>query len=172
MTTPIAADSRTVFAGASSASSRSSQSASGGTNFADILVSTTGAGGPAEAAADGQATAAAANAAANDVSMLAQLTGAFRNGAPNGTLSVATIDRSGRAIAGASLDTNGDLSVFGSGSSGAVSSTVTMSLPSQADGGTWYAHASAEIAQASYELNSLISQSTAASNNPGVDRAA
>jgi hypothetical protein len=84
-------------------------------------------------------------------------------------LGVATIDRYGNVIAGASLDANGNLSVFGSGSSGGASSKIGMSLSSPTDGGTWYANASAELAQASYELNSLINQSTAAA---GVDRAA
>jgi hypothetical protein len=83
---------------------------------------------------------------------------------------VSTIDRSGNVIADASLDASGNLSVFASGSSGDASSTIGMSLSSQSsDGGSWYANASAELAQASYELNSLISQSTAAA---GVDRAA
>jgi hypothetical protein len=39
------------------------------------------------------------------------------------------------------------------------------------DGGAWYAHASVELAQASYELNSLISP-TAAASVSGVNRAA
>jgi hypothetical protein len=107
--------------------------------------------------------------AENDVDILSKLSGAFRNGAPDGTLGVATIDRYGNVIAGASLDANGNLSVFGSGSSGGASSKIGMSLSSPTDGGTWYANASAELAQASYELNSLINQSTAAA---GVDRAA
>src|SRR6201999_4420580 len=127
-----------------------------------ILVSPTGGG-----RASVQATAAAASAAKNDVDMLAKLSGAFRNGAPDGTLGVATIDRYGKVIAGASLDANGNLSVFGSGSSGGAWSEIGMSLSAQG-GGSWYANASSELAQATYELNALITQSTAA----GVDRAA
>jgi hypothetical protein len=82
-------------------------------------------------------------------------------------MGVATIDSSGHVIADASLDSNGDLSVYGSGSSGDVSSTIGLSLSSQG-GGSWYANASSELAQASYELNALMVQSTAAA---GVDRA-
>jgi hypothetical protein len=156
-------------AGVSLPLSRSVNSASGPTSFADILVSTTGAGGASDGSATQRATVAAANAAANDVDILAKLSGAFRNGAPDGMLGVATIDRSENVIADASLDSNGNLSVFGSGSSGRASSTIGMSLPPQSDGGSWYDHASAELAQASYELNSLVTQSTAAA---GVDRAA
>jgi hypothetical protein len=115
-----------------------------------------------------RATAAAAGAAANDVDILAKLAGAFRNGAPDGALGVATIDSSGHVIADASLDPDGDLSVYGSGSAGDASSTIGKSLSSQG-GGPWYANASSELAQASYELNALITQSTAAA---GVDRAA
>jgi hypothetical protein len=76
------------------------------------------------------------------------MVGAFRNGAPDGALGVETIDRTGHVIAGASLDSNGDLSVYGSGSSGDASSTISMSLSSQG-GGSWYANASSELAQAS-----------------------
>ena len=164
MLSSIFADTRTDLAGASGTTNKSAQSVSGGSSFSDILVSPTGGG-----RASVQATAAAASAAENDVDMLAKLSGAFRNGAPDGTLGVATIDRYGKVIAGASLDANGNLSVFGSGSSGGASSEIGMSLSSPNDGGTWYANASAELAQASYELNSLISQSTSAA---GVDRAA
>jgi hypothetical protein len=169
MLSSILADTRTDPAGASATTNRPAQSASDGSSFADILVSTTSGGTP-----DGRATekaiAAAASAAANDVDILAKLSGAFRNSAPNGALGVSTIDRSGNVIADASLDASGNLSVFASGSSGDASSTIGMSLSSQSsDGGSWYANASAELAQASYELNSLISQSTAAA---GVDRAA
>lgn len=165
MLSSILADTRTDPAGASATTNRPAQSASDGSSFADILVSTTSGGTP-----DGRATekaiAAAASAAANDVDILAKLSGAFRNGA----LGVSTIDRSGNVIADASLDASGNLSVFASASSGDASSTIGMSLSSQSsDGGSWYANASAELAQASYELNSLISQSTAAA---GVDRAA
>ena len=99
---------------------------------------------------------------------VAKLSGAFRNGAPDGKLGVATIDRSGNVIADASLDADGNLSVFGSGSSGGTSSEIGMSLSAQG-GGSWYANASSELAQATYELNALITQSTAAA---GVDRAA
>jgi hypothetical protein len=169
MLSSIFADTRTDLAGASATTNKPAQAVSSGSSFSDILVSTTGAGSGPDGRATAQATAAAAGAAANDVDMLAKLSGAFRNGAPDGTLGVATIDRYGNVIAGASLDANGDLSVFGSGSSGDASSEIGMSLSSPNDGGTWYANASAELAQASYELNALYSQSTAAA---GVDRAA
>ena len=161
-------DTRTDLAGGSAATNKPAQAAGGGSSFADILISTTFTGGAAGGRATEQATATAAGAAANDVDILAKLSGSFRNGAPDGTLGVATIDRSGNVIAGASLDANGSLSVFGSGSSSDASSTIGMSLSSQS-GGSWYANATAELAQASYELNSLIGQSTAAA---GVDRAA
>jgi hypothetical protein len=167
MLSSIAADVRTDLAGASSTTSKSAQPASGGFSFSDILVSTTGAGGAPDGRASEQATAAAAGAAENDVDILSKLSGAFRNGAPDGTLGVATIDRYGNVIAGASLDADGNLSVFGSGSSGGASSEIGMSLSAQG-GGSWYANASSELAQATYELNALITQSTAA----GVDRAA
>jgi hypothetical protein len=173
MLSSIFADTRTGLAGASATTNKPAQAVSSGSSFSDILVSTTGAGGAPDGRASEQATAAAAGAAENDVDILAKLSGAFRNGgpdgAPDGTLGVATIDRYGNVIAGASLDANGNLSVFGSGSSGGASSEIGMSLSSPSDDGTWYANASAELAQASYELNSLISQSTAAA---GVDRAA
>jgi hypothetical protein len=168
MLSSIAADVRTDLAGASSTTSKSAQPASGGFSFSDILVSTTGAGGAPDGRASEQATAAAAGAAENDVDILSKLSGAFRNGAPDGTLGVATIDRYGNVIAGASLDADGNLSVFGSGSSGGASSEIGMSLSAQG-GGSWYANASSELAQATYELNALITQSTAAA---GVDRAA
>ena len=168
MLSSIAADVRTDLAGASSTTSKSAQPASGGFSFSDILVSTTGAGGAPDGRASEQATAAAASAAENDVDILSKLSGAFRNGAPDGTLGVATIDRHGNVIAGASLDADGNLSVFGSGSSGNASSDIGMSLSAQG-GGSWYANASSELAQATYELNALITQSTAAA---GVDRAA
>jgi hypothetical protein len=168
MLSSIAADVRTGLAGASSTTSKSAQPASGGFSFSDILVSTTGAGGAPDGRASEQATAAAASAAENDVDILSKLSGAFRNGAPDGTLGVATIDRYGNVIAGASLDADGNLSVFGSGSSGGASSEIGMSLSAQG-GGSWYANASSELAQATYELNALITQSTAAA---GVDRAA
>jgi hypothetical protein len=164
----IAADVRADLAGSSSTTSKSAQPASGGFSFSDILVSTTGAGGAPDGRASEQATAAAASAAENDVDILSKLSGAFRNGAPDGTLGVATIDRYGNVIAGASLDADGNLSVFGSGSSGGASSEIGMSLSAQG-GGSWYANASSELAQATYELNALITQSTAAA---GVDRAA
>ena len=164
MLSSIAADVRTDLAGSSSTTSKSAQPASGGSSFADILIASTG--GATDARASNRATAAAAGAAAEDVGMLAKLAGAFRNGAPDGTLGVATIDRYGNVIADASLDTDGNLSVFGSGSSGGASSKIGMSLSAQ--GGSWYANASSELAQATYELNALITQSTAA----GVDRAA
>ena len=164
----IAADVRADLAGSSSTTSKSAQPASGGFSFSDILVSTTGAGGAPDGRASEQATAAAAGAAENDVDILSKLSGAFRNGAPDGTLGVATIDRHGNVIAGASLDADGNLSVFGSGSSGGASSEIGMSLSAQG-GGSWYANASSELAQATYELNALITQSTAAA---GVDRAA
>jgi hypothetical protein len=164
----IAADVRADLAGSSSTTSKSAQPASGGFSFSDILVSTTGAGGAPDGRASEQATAAAAGAAENDVDILSKLSGAFRNGAPDGTLGVATIDRYGNVIAGASLDADGNLSVFGSGSSGGASSEIGMSLSAQG-GGSWYANASSELAQATYELNALITQSTAAA---GVDRAA
>jgi hypothetical protein len=165
MLSSIAADARTDRAG--STSNRAAQPASGSQSFGDILISTTG--GATDVRATDKATAAAAGEAAQDVGMLAKLSGAFRNGAPDGTLGVATIDRSGNVIADASLDANGNLSVFGSGSSGSASSEIGMSLSSPGDGGTWYANASSELAQASYELNALIAQSTATA---GVDRAA
>ena len=165
MLSSIPADVRTDFAGWSSTTSKSAQPASGGSSFADILIASTG--GATDARASNRATAAAAGAAAEDVGMLAKLAGAFRNGAPDGTLGVATIDRYGNVIADASLDTDGNLSVFGSGSSGGASSKIGMSLSAQG-GGSWYANASSELAQATYELNALITQSTAA----GVDRAA
>ena len=168
MLSSIAADVRTDLAGASSTTSKSAQPASGGFSFSDILVSTTGAGGAPDGRASEQATAAAASAAENDVDILSKLSGAFRNDAPDGTLGVATIDRYGNVIAGASLDADGNLSVFGSGSSGGASSEIGMSLSAQG-GGSWYANASSELAQATYELNALITQSTAAA---GVDRAA
>ena len=164
----IAADVRADLAGSSSTTSKSAQPASGGFSFSDILVSTTGAGGAPDGRASEQATAAAASAAENDVDILSKLSGAFRNDAPDGTLGVATIDRYGNVIAGASLDADGNLSVFGSGSSGGASSEIGMSLSAQG-GGSWYANASSELAQATYELNALITQSTAAA---GVDRAA
>jgi hypothetical protein len=164
----IAADVRADLAGSSSTTSKSAQPASGGFSFSDILVSTTGAGGAPDGRASEQATAAAASAAENDVDILSKLSGAFRNGAPDGTLGVATIDRYGNVVAGASLDADGNLSVFGSGSSGGASSEIGMSLSAQG-GGSWYANASSELAQATYELNALITQSTAAA---GVDRAA
>lgn len=167
MLSSIAADVRTDLAGASSTTGRPAQPTGGGSSFADILVSS--AGGAIDARAADRATAAAASTAAEDVGMLAKLSGAFRDGAPNATLGVATIHRSGNIIADASLDANGNLSVFGSGSSGGASSSIGMSLSSQADGGSWYANASGELAQASYELNALITQSTAAA---AVDRAA
>ena len=168
MLSSIAADVGTDLAGSSSTTSKSAQPASGGFSFSDILVSTTGAGGAPDGRASEQATAAAAGAAENDVDILSKLSGAFRNGAPDGTLGVATIDRYGNVIAGASLDADGNLSVFGSGSSGGASSEIGMSLSAQG-GGSWYANASSELAQATYELNALITQSTAAA---GVDRAA
>jgi hypothetical protein len=164
----IAADVRADLAGSSSTTSKSAQPASGGFSFSDILVSTTGAGGAPDGRASEQATAAAASAAENDVDILSKLSGAFRNDAPDGTLGVATIDRYGNVIAGASLDADGNLSVFGSGSSGGASSEIGMSLSAQG-AGSWYANASSELAQATYELNALITQSTAAA---GVDRAA
>jgi hypothetical protein len=167
MLSSIAADARTVLAGASSTSGSAAEPASGSQSFGDILASTTGAGSSTNAPAAQRATAAAAAAAANDVNILAKLAGAFRNGAPDGALGVATIDRSGHVIADASLDSNGDLSVYGSGSSGDASSTIGIELSSKGD--SWYANASSELAQASYELNALITQSTAAA---GVDRAA
>jgi hypothetical protein len=166
MLSSIAADVRTDLAGSSSTTSKSAEPASGGFSFSDILVSTTG--GAPDGRASEQATAAAAGAAENDVDILSKLSGAFRNGAPDGTLGVATIDRYGNVVAGASLDADGNLSVFGSGSSGGASSEIGMSLSAQG-GGSWYANASSELAQATYELNALITQSTAAA---GVDRAA
>lgn len=165
----VAAGAPTDFARTSSTSSRSAQSTSGGASFADILVSTTG-GGTDTRAAD-RATAAAASEAAEDVSTLAKLSGAFTGSAPNGTLGVETIDSSGNVICDAKLDPNGNLSVFGSSTFGGAASTIGMSLSPQSDGGTWYAHASAELAQASYELNSLINQSTAAPNGQGTNLA-
>jgi hypothetical protein len=168
MLSSIPADVRTDLAGWSSTTSKSAQPASGGFSFSDILVSTTGAGGAPDGRANDQATAAAAGAAENDVDILSKLSGAFRNSAPDGTLGVATIDRYGNVVAGASLDANGSLSVFGSGSSGGASSGIGMSLSAQGSG-SWYANASSELAQATYELNVLITQSTAAA---GVDRAA
>jgi hypothetical protein len=165
MLSSIPADVRTDLAGWSSTTSKSAQPASGGFSFSDILVSTTGAGGAPDGRASEQATAAAAE---NDVDILSKLSGAFRNSAPDGTLGVATIDRYGNVVAGASLDADGSLSVFGSGSSGGASSEIGMSLSAQG-GGSWYANASSELAQATYELNALITQSTAAA---GVDRAA
>src|SRR6202012_2746330 len=86
-------------AGASLPLSRSSNSTSGSTAFADILVSTTSAGGASDGRAPAQAPAAAAGAAANDVDILAKLTGAFRNGAPDGALGGATIDGSRHVVA-------------------------------------------------------------------------
>jgi hypothetical protein len=168
MLSSIFADTRTDLLGASATTNKPAQAVSSGPSFSDILVSTTGAGGAPDGRASEQATAVAAGAAENDVDILAKLSGAFRNGAPDGTLGVATIDRYGNVIAGASLDVNGNLSVFGSGSSGGASSEIGMSLSAQR-GGSWYANASSELAQASYELNSLIGQSTAAA---GIDRAA
>jgi hypothetical protein len=165
MLSSIPADVRTDLAGWSSTTRKSAQPASGGFSFSDILVSTTGAGGAPDGRASEQATAAAAE---NDVDILSKLSGAFRNSAPDGTLGVATIDRYGNVVAGASLDADGSLSVFGSGSSGGASSEIGMSLSAQG-GGSWYANASSELAQATYELNALITQSTAAA---GVDRAA
>jgi hypothetical protein len=168
MLSSISADTRTDLAGAPVTTNRPAQSASGGSSFEDILVSTT-TSGPPDGRATEKATAAAASAAANDVNILAKLSGAFRNSAPDGALGVSTIDRYGNVIADARLDTSGNLSVFASGSSGDASSTIGMSLSSQSgDGGSWYANATSELAQASYELNSLISQTAAA----GVDRAA
>ena len=155
----------TAIGATSSASGRPANATGASSSFADILESTSGTSSSRSAA---QATATAAAAAENDVDILSKLTGAFRNGAPAGALGVETIDSSGHIIAGASLDTDGDLSVFGSGSSGDASSTIGMSLSSQA-GNSWYANANSELAQASYELNALIAQSTAAA---GVDRAA
>jgi hypothetical protein len=148
-----------------SSNAGASAAVASGPSFADILVSSTGTSNSKSVA---QATAAAAGAAANDVDMLSKLAGAFRNGAPDGNLGVETIDSSGHVIAGASLDADDDLSVYGSGSSGSASSTIGMSLSSRV-GGSWYANATSELAQASYELSALITQSTAAA---GVDRAA
>jgi hypothetical protein len=168
MLSSILADARTDLLGAAATTNKSAQSVGRGPSFEDILISTNGTGGSTNTPATRRATGAAAGAAANDVDILAKLAGAFRNGAPDGALGVATIDSTGHVIAGASLDSNGDLSVYGSGSSGDASSTIDMSLSSQGSG-SWYANASSELAQASYELNALIAQSTAAG---GVDRAA
>jgi hypothetical protein len=167
MLSSILADARTDLVGAAATTNKPAQSIGRGPSFGDILISTNGTGGSTNAPATKRATAAAAGAAANDVDILAKLAGAFRNGPPDGTLGVATIDRTGHVIAEASLDSNGDLSVYGSGSSGAASSTIGMSLSSQS-GGSWYANASSELAQASYELNALMTQTTTAA---GVDRA-
>jgi hypothetical protein len=165
MLNPAVSGATTAIGAIASASGRPTNATGASSSFADILVSTTGTSNSRTAA---QATAAAAGAAANDVDILSKLTGAFRNGAPGEALGVETIDSSGDVIAGASLDSDGDLSVYGSGSSGDASSTIGMSLSSQA-GVSWYANASSELAQASYELNALITQSTSAA---GVDRAA
>jgi hypothetical protein len=167
MVSSIFADARTNLVGAAATTNKSAQSVGSGPNFGDILISTNSAGGSTNAPATQRATGAAAGAAANDVDILAKMVGAFRNGAPDGALGVETIDRTGHVIAGASLDSNGDLSVYGSGSSGDASSAISMSLSSQG-GGSWYANASSELAQASYELNALMTQTKTAA---GVDRA-
>ena len=159
-------DARTDLAGVSATTNRTAPSASGGPSFAGIMISTTG--GSTDPRAADRTIAAAAGAAAEDVGILVKLAGAFRDGPPDGSLGVATIDRSGKVIADASLDANGNLSILGSGSFGAASSEVGMSLSAQ-DGTSWYASAFSELARASYELTALITQSTAAA---GVDRAA
>src|ERR1700753_1952644 len=104
MVSPIFADARTNLVGAAATTNRSAQSVGSGPSFGDILISTNSTGGSTNAPATQRATAAAAGAAANDVDILAKLAGAFRNGAPDGTLGVESIDRTGHVIAGASLD--------------------------------------------------------------------
>src|SRR3981081_3141623 len=147
MLSSICADTRTGLAGASTTTNKPVQAVSSGSSFSDILVSTTGAGGGPDGRATEQAPAAAAGAAANDVDMLAKLSGAFRNGAPDGTLGVATIDRYGNVIAGASLDANGNLAGGVAGAAGGAASQSCRSCAAPPDGGTWYANASAELAQ-------------------------
>src|SRR3981189_1326979 len=124
MLSSIFADTRSGLPSASATTNKPAQAVSSGSSFSDILVSTNGAGRAPGGRAGQQATAAAAGAAENDVDILSKLSGAFRNGAPDGTLGVATIDRYGNVIAGASLDADGNLSVFGSGSSGGGASNI------------------------------------------------
>jgi hypothetical protein len=162
MLNAIAGDPRT---GVSAASSSGRTAGTGGSAFEDILVSSTGTSG-----ASARATATAATAASADVDGLSKLVQALGANAKGADVGVKTIDRSGDVIAGASLDASGDLSVVGTGSFGNATSSIDMSL--SAGDGSWYANASSELAQASYELNALAAQSMAAAGVLGVDRAA
>src|ERR1700753_2043066 len=104
MVSSIFADARTDLVGAAAATNKPAQSVGSGPSFGDILIATNSPGGSTNAPPTRRATGAAAGAAANDVDILAKLLGAFRNGAPDGTLGVESIDRTGHVIAGASLD--------------------------------------------------------------------
>jgi hypothetical protein len=170
MLSSIAMEARSGVFGSSPGSSSTAKSAPG-TSFADLLVSTSGTA--TDARAGDRATAAAATAASADVDGLAHLIQGLGGNPNKATIGVETIDRFGHVLASASLDGDGDPSVFGTGTSGGATSSVDMSLSSQADGGTWFAHSSAELAQARYELNALATQSlAAASSRASVDLAA
>jgi hypothetical protein len=96
-----------------------------GANFSDLLVSTSSGQGSG-ATASAQSVAAAASAAAIDVDGLQKFSKAFGSNPNHYRIGMQTIGSDGRVIAGASLDGDGDLSVYGSGSSGDTSSSLDM----------------------------------------------
>jgi hypothetical protein len=140
----------------------------GASTFSDILTSTTGGG---DVRSSDLATATAAGAASADVGILAQLVRGLGGKGAGTMLGVKTIGSDGQIIADAEIGPNGELSVFGSGESGGATSLVSLSMDPQS-GGDWSADVSAELAQATYQLNDLAQRSLAASKGTGVDAAA
>jgi hypothetical protein len=129
----------------------------GGMSFS-VQTDTSDVTGNAGQAAN-QSVAAAAGSALDDVNELAKFAQAIGGNSDQKPVGVFTIDRSGKILSEASLDGDGDLSVYGSGSSGGATSEIEMYVPA-ANGGSddWSAAASNGLAQAAYTLNSLIAQ--------------
>lgn len=132
-----------------------------GSDFAmSVQIDTSGVNGNVDQTEAGsKATGIAANRARESVNMLedfAKGAAGIANGREIGTL---TLDRNGQLLSRATLDGDGDLTVYGRGSWSGVSSQISMFIPSINDnGGDWLSRASSAMALAAYNLTSILDQ--------------
>lgn len=137
-----------------------------------IEINTSGVKGNVGDAAD-QSVVAAAGAALDSVDALSRFAKAIGNNPDHKEIATFTFDRSGRVLSKASLDGDGQLEVYGSGSRGGANSEIDMFVPPTEGGNDdWSTQASAGLAFAAYTLNSVLNQASTRLRGANVDASA
>lgn len=130
-------------------------------------------GGDNKTAATNQSIASAAELASEDVASLASVAKQLGDNPHHISMWTCNLDQNGNVVAGAELDANGDLNVYGSGSSDGATAQIRMLIPGPKSGSEdWATAAANELAQAAYKLNTVLDSVTGNASGTNVNASA